>query len=396
MRDVSARNSGHSSDAPRSDADAPLRISHLMWRLSRGGGIPIVVRHLIDSVDPVRIALHIVTVRPRMPEDRLDELAVPVEGLGFTGALGAFDRTLVVVKAAAALRRSRPDVVHVHSGTVWTSVLARLVLPRTPFVFQVHDAPGRGRHSARTEWFEGFLARRFGYRPVCHSTAVQADLEREWRLRSDRITRFPLGITTRQFASPRRPPGQWRAAYDLAPDSPVVLYVARLVASKNVPLLIEAVSRLDGPVTAAVVAEGSQRQELQSEIDRRELGDRVRLLGEIHLPELVDAYNGADVFCSTSDYEGFGLAVVEAMAAGLPVVATAVGGVNDLVVDGETGRLVPRGDAAAVAAALSEVLDNRQRRAAWGQAGRRRATERFDVVQMAEAFTALYEARARP
>ena len=394
-------------------ARGPVRVVHLMWRLSLGGGIPIVVRNVAARLDPERVEMSVITVRPITAEDApagFAALNVAVTGLGFAGTVRPLTRLRVIVKAGLATRRARPQIVQVHSGTAWMSLLARVLLPRTPFLIEVHDAPGHGRHSASTERFEGLLARRFGYRAICHSTSVQADLERAWRLRPARIVRFPLGIDTRAFATPNTPAntlrGAWRKAHRIADDRPLILYVARLVPSKNVRLLIEVADRLANPAppavpsefTVAVVAEGSELADLAAEIGRRGLVDRVRLLGPSFLPELADAYRSADVFCSTSDYEGFGLAVVEAMAAGLPVVATAVGGVTDLVVDGETGSLVDAGDADALATALRPLLDGPDapaRRARLGRAGRARALARFDVALMAKAFEDLYGSAAR-
>lgn len=384
----------HSVAPSREPTGPPVRVVHLMWRLSKGGGIPVVVRNLIERIDPARAEFRVITIRPRFEEDELGPLPARVDGLGFTGTLSVAARLQAVVKAGVATFRARPQVVHVHSGTAWMSVLARLLLPRTPFLLEVHDAPGHGRHSARTERFEGLLARRFGYRAVCHSPSVQADLERDWRLSAHQIVRFPLGIDTEQFSRPSQTRDAWRTAHAIALDRPLVLCVARLVPSKNVALLIEAASRLVHPVTIAVIAGGSQHEALEADIVGRGLQDRIRLLGTVSLSELVDAYHSADVFCSTSDYEGFGLAVVEAMAAGLPVVTTAVGGVIDLVMDGVTGRLVPAGDAAALAQGLAEILIDEGTRIAMGRSGRARAVVQFDVAQMVAAFDDLYRATA--
>ena len=112
--------------------------------------------------------------------------------------------------------------------------------------------------------------------------------------------------------------------------------------------------------------------------------------GHVDHDDLLACYAAADVFVSTSDYEGFGLVVVEAMSAGLPVVACAAGGVTDLVAHGSTGYLVAPGDAGAVAAQLAGLLDYDGLRREMGAAGAARASKLFDAAAMADGYLAVY------
>ena len=379
----------------------PIRVAHVMWRLSKGGGIPVVVRAIADGIDPARTELHVITLRPLFDEDQLASLppTVHVHGLGHIGAVRPFQRIRVLRRVSKLLRRVRPDVVQVHSGTAWMAALARLSLPRTPFLIEVHDAPGSGRHGRFTDKFEGFLARRLGVRPICHSTSVQLDVAAAWKVPPPRSIRFPLGIDVRLFDGRPIDGREWRRVNGVPLDRPMVLYVARLVATKNIRLFLDVAERVRQNATGTapafvVVADGPLRSVLGEDIERRKLGKDVFLLPSRHGDELAAAYAAADVFCSTSDYEGFGLAVVEAMASGLPVVATRVGGHSDLVVDGETGFLVASGDADAFATSIQRLTDDGLEATRMGDAGKLRARQLFDVRAMVRAFEDCYAANS--
>jgi glycosyltransferase involved in cell wall biosynthesis len=137
-----------------------------------------------------------------------------------------------------------------------------------------------------------------------------------------------------------------------------------------------------------IVGEGPDRPRLEQEIRALGVTERVRLVGERYdVPQLLAE---ADVFALSSASEGMPVSVLEAMAAGLPVVSSRVGGVPELVVDGETGILVRPGDASALAAALSSLIADPAERRRLGAAGRARAEERFDLEPFRRAHVELY------
>jgi glycosyltransferase involved in cell wall biosynthesis len=137
-----------------------------------------------------------------------------------------------------------------------------------------------------------------------------------------------------------------------------------------------------------IVGEGPDRPALEAEIERLGIGDRVRLLGERRdVPELLGA---ADVFVLSSRSEGLPVSVLEAMVAGLPVVASRVGGVGELVEDEETGLLVAPGNPDELSTALERVLGDRELRRRLGAAGRERVERHFDLESFRRAHLDLY------
>jgi glycosyltransferase involved in cell wall biosynthesis len=171
---------------------------------------------------------------------------------------------------------------------------------------------------------------------------------------------------------------------------PRLIAVGRLKAPKDFLTLIRAFAELpDGSFEGLIVGDGPDRAPVEAEIRRLGLDGRVRLAGErSDVPALLA---DSDVFVLSSRSEGLPVSVLEAMAAGLPVVASDVGGLRELVVDGETGLLIPPGDATALAAALSHLIEDRDLRPALGAAGRARAEELFDLAAFRRAHVELYE-----
>jgi glycosyltransferase involved in cell wall biosynthesis len=176
---------------------------------------------------------------------------------------------------------------------------------------------------------------------------------------------------------------------------PRLITVGRLAAPKDPLTLVRALARVHEPFTARIVGEGPDRPAVEAAIREAGLVDTVELMGDRgDVPQLLA---DSDVFVLSSRSEGAPLSILEAMAAGLPVVASAVGGVPELVEDGVTGVLVPPEDPAALAAALVRLLADRELRRRLGCAGRERVRDRFDLRSSRRAHLDLYaRALARP
>jgi glycosyltransferase involved in cell wall biosynthesis len=144
-------------------------------------------------------------------------------------------------------------------------------------------------------------------------------------------------------------------------DGVALAFAGRLTAQKSLPLLLEAVARTEG-VALAIAGEGPELDAVEAGVRRLGLGDRVRLLGPLSRDGVLELFHAADGTVLSSGWENFPHSVVESLAVGTPVVATAVGGVAEVVHDGENGLLVPPGDPAALAAAIERFAGDEELR----------------------------------
>jgi glycosyltransferase involved in cell wall biosynthesis len=177
-----------------------------------------------------------------------------------------------------------------------------------------------------------------------------------------------------------------------------VLYVGRLRTRKAVAVLLEAIASIGArrPDLRLVVAgDGEQAAALRRRAARSDLEGRVEFAGALSREAIAAWYRRAAVLCLPSIYEGFPVTIVEAMAAGLPVVATHVSGVPEAVDHGATGLLVAPEDAAALSAAIERVVEDIDARRRMGKAARAEFERRFAIGVVTEAHLALYEELTR-
>jgi glycosyltransferase involved in cell wall biosynthesis len=196
----------------------------------------------------------------------------------------------------------------------------------------------------------------------------------------------PNGIDPAPFTRPADPALRTRLAG--TPDRPLVLTAARLTPQKAIDVLLSAAVLV--PEAVFVIAgDGPERAALEARAKALGVAQRVRLLGA--RGDVAELLAACDLFVLPSLFEGLPLSVLEAMAAAKPVVATRIGGTVEAVVDGETGILVPPGDAGALAAAIRTFLTDPERARRSGEAGRARLRDRFTAAAMIDGVTAAYE-----
>lgn len=268
-------------------------------------------------------------------------------------------------------------------------VLAMLGVPRTVVVWG-SAAPGVGpfgpgwrNRTAR------FLARR-QTRVVSLSTATCRNLEAAG-FAPDRIRFIPNGVDTERFRPAAAGDTPWRRSPDWPGSRPIVITVGRIVPEKAFDSLLLAWRSVAGAVPGAhlvIVGDGPLRSDCEMRVRELGLVNSVSMLGSrSDVPELL---RNSDVYVSSSRSEGMSNALLEAMASGLPLVATQVGGAEDTVQDGVNGILVGAGDGAALAEALQEVLVDAEKRRAMGEASRRLALHEFKVEGIVDRYLDLF------
>jgi glycosyltransferase involved in cell wall biosynthesis len=196
------------------------------------------------------------------------------------------------------------------------------------------------------------------------------------------------GVDTSRFTGPR---SEARAALGLAEPDRVVAIVARLYPEKNHRLLVEAFAEVSRRVESArllIAGDGVEEDAIRREVERLNLTGSVKMLGVRR--DVARILAASDVFALSSDREGLPIAVLEAMAAGKPVVATSVGDLPLVVRDGVTGRVVPPRDRGALAEALIEMLLDHDRAVEMGATGRRLVEEEFGLRSMIARYEKLY------
>jgi glycosyltransferase involved in cell wall biosynthesis len=352
-----------------------IRVLEVLATLKRAGAERMAVS-LACRLDPDRFETGVVSLFDAFPEGLeppLDNARVRTWHLGKRAGLDP----RMYWRLSRVFREFRPAIVHTHSYVLryaWPAARGCLVHTVHNVASREVDAIGRVIHR---------LAFRAGVTPVAVATEVARSFRELYGM--DPAATIPNGIDTAEF---RRSGSRevWRRANGFSADDLLVVSVARLDAQKNPLGLIESFARALGqdPRWHLLLAGAGSL----AGAARCGACERVHFLGvRPDVPELLAA---SDIFALASHWEGNPMSVMEAMAAGLPVVATAVGGVPELVIDGETGLLVPAGDERAFAAALAALAADPERRREFGEAGLRRAAQ-FDVEAMVASYARLFE-----
>jgi len=300
----------------------------------------------------------------------------------------------------AALGRDRPEIVHAHTYGTNQVAVARRHHRRygTPFVLTAHFHPiwsiegGWLRHRIR-----GFYDRRLAGPIVAEAAAVvvqtreEERLLRSLRIRLPRVVIVPPGYTP----LPAPPPGAAPFGEKYGLPGPFVLFVGRLASNKGLLPLVEAFAanaREEPGLDLVLVGEdGGMRAAVAERVRALGLGSRVHLLGHLEDERLIAAaYREARLTVLPSEYEAFGLVLLESLAQGTPVVASRVGGIPEVVEDGRAGLLVPPGSVADLAAALRTLGSDRELARRLGEYGRREVVPRFTWEALADRLDALY------
>jgi glycosyltransferase involved in cell wall biosynthesis len=344
------------------------------------GGGEISVLLLLEGLDHVRWRPVVVVPCEGAVADRCRGMGVPTHIIPLPGIRRFRGGT---IRAVLALKRllaeTGAQLLHANGSRAMVYAGTAGLLGGRPVVWHVRVAD----RDAVLDPVLAALARRI----IVNSRAVA---RRFSGATASRVRCVYNGVDLKRF-SPRPPPSGFRQTVGLSGQGPVIVSVGRFVAYKGYDHLLEAAGLLkaDRPDIEWVIAgDGELRGALEAQCRRLGLTRQVHFLG--WRDDLPDVLSLADLFVSPAVGEHFGRVLIEAMAMGKPVVATASGGVPEIVVDGETGVLVTPADPAALAGAVRALLADPARRHRLGQAGRARVETEFSLAGHADAVGSVY------
>jgi glycosyltransferase involved in cell wall biosynthesis len=356
------------------------------------GGTPTVVRELAIRLNrPPEVVVEVACLDAWGPvADQLQSAGITVTALNARGPwdLGVFVRLIGLVG------RGQFDTVFsflIHAN--FAAAVAATRFWRVRFIQSVQTT----QPTPRWHWRLQRLAHRMADRVVAPSASA-AEAARVWsKAPADKLVVIPNAIDAEDFGgekSSESETDQIKGSAETKGSDPfaagaVVGFIGRLDPIKRIVDLLDAVALLDSSVRLEIFGEGSERTRLQAHVDGLGLQSRVTFRGAVARPQL--ALAAIDLLVLPSDAEGFGLVLIEAMAAGTPVVATNVPGIRDVVIDGRTGLLVPARDPKALAAAIRRVLRDDGLRLSMIAAARADVRERFSWAAVIAQYRQLLQ-----
>lgn len=352
-----------------------IRVIHVGPSVRSRGGIAAVIASLLDRLGR----------EPQMSVEAIPTTMWRESGVLRNGLLFVFALLRVLLACAA---RPKP-LLHVHlasrASVLRKGIIIRLArLLRAPCLLHDHGIEtfyGKSGEATRS-WIRGTFRR---------ASAVVSITEKERQFLASVIS-SPVEVVPNAVAIPERP--EPRSADRRGPV--VFLFLARIAKTKGAFDLLEAFASLcsEGVPTRLVLAGNGEVEKARAWLKDRNLDRQVDVPGWVEGEAKSASFKGADVFVLPSYYDNLPVSILEAMAFGLPVIATAVGGIPEAVADGETGLLVQPGDVGALAQAMKRLASDHRLRAAMAEAARARAEERFSLEAVAARLKQIYQAIA--
>lgn len=361
-----------------------LKICHLVTSL-KTGGLERMVCDLIAGLKAQGVPSVIFCLDE--PGDLYDRVSADAKSAGQrTPGWGVVDWKLVFQIRRFVLAH-RVSVIHAHNASPHLYGVLVSVLTGIPVVTTTH---GQGyQETGRVRFLRRILALR------TRAVILVSDDTKRAAMRAGLLSErqswiIPNGIDTTVF-TPSIETTRASSVHEGISEKAVVMgSVGRLSAEKNYPLLLRAFARvaerLDGFLV--LVGDGSDRVRIEAEIARLNIKDRCRITGM--QMDVLPWLRRMDIFCLSSDTEGLSISLLEAGACGLPCVVTDVGGNAEIVANGVTGWVVPRGEENALVTALERLAGDRQVREQMGQEARRRVESRYSLAAMVDGYMRVY------
>lgn len=368
-----------------------MRVAHVITRCIAGAG-GVAVRGAL-SLDPDQYTGTLITGSggPLLDVARSHGLEVLVVS-ELVSPISPRNDVVALAKLTKILRQREIEIVHTHSAKA--GALGRVAAHRAGASRIVHTLHGFPFHefqprATRSLYIE--IERRLSLITdmfLATGTAVAVEAIRRGIARPEQIRTIGPAVEAR--CVPLSPATRMRARQilGLPADAEVIGTVGRLDFQKAPEILIDALVRMSRSAILVWAGDGPLMDEALRQVERMRLGDRVLLLGNrTDVPDILPAF---DVFAMSSRYEGLPCVIVEAQACGIPVVATAVNAVPDVVVPGESGLLVPPGRADLLAGAIDFALANPHSAASWADVARARLGSRYTASTLGAVLSEVY------
>ncbi|MGH2351679.1 MAG: glycosyltransferase family 4 protein [Chloroflexota bacterium] len=373
------------------DGDRPLRILHVITSLARGGA----QMHLLELMRGQKRRGHTLELAYFKDQEMVEDF-LPVAGYPFPLGMENLASAALLGRLWGLVSAVKPDVLHTHllKADAYGAVVGRFGPARVTIASKHNDEA-----ALRRPWvarLHGWLSR-WDDRVIVNSDHVGRYVVETGRVPAEKIRRIYYGISMdRPLALAESQVREIRREFELPAHGPFLLSVGRLDPQKGHPYLIEAMRAVGRRLPdARLVVVGAPQQGNEEYVARiRAMAAEADLVGTIvfagqrhDVPRLMAA---CDVFVLASLWEGFGLVFAEAMAAGKPVVGTRVSAVPEVVLDGETGLLVPPEDPDALAAAIIRLCEDLAERRRLGNNGYQRVRQHFTASRMVGETIAVY------
>jgi len=364
------------------------------------GGAGVVVGQLAEALGRL-MPVEVRCFGERAATESTDRIALrgytPWDRVGAGTDKALYAPALETLSIALAMARDPVDAQVAHAHT-WYADMAGVwirTLHRVPLIVTLHSmeplrpwkADQLGSGYLLSSWIEKTTVETAD-RVIAVSAQMRADILQYFQVDPAKVVVIHNGIDPERFRRTERRDVLERRGV----KPPYVLFVGRITDQKGIFHLLEAARKLPPHVQVVVCASAPDTPEIEARLKRAvaEHPNVLWIAEMVPLDEVVQLYSHAAVFACPSVYEPFGIINLEAMACETPVVASAVGGILEVVEDGRTGLLVPPASPDDLAAAIRRVLDDRELARAFGQAGRRRVEERFSWASVAERTEQVY------